>query len=357
MEKVECSPSSSSVRRPATKNAFEAVVEAVGDRCLAIAFRICAMIANRRAVRHGRASGRPTRVLRATGRMDPAVARLQRKGFSHPNAVREFPHGRVDVVELDDTVVGRMTYEPGWRWSTHVKPIAATDYCQFHHIGVVLQGRLRLQMEDGTELEVGPGEVFEAPPGHDAWVVGDEPWVSVDFEAMRNYARPAEERHDRKLATIMFTDIVGSTARASALGAASWRELVAQHNERAERVVGRHGGSVVKTTGDGILASFDSAEGAVRGALAIRQAVAVLDLQIRAGIHTGEVEMLAGDVRGLAVHAAARLMGLAEPGDIMVSGTTRDLIDSGHFKFDDRGQHELRGLTGIRSVFAVANGD
>lgn len=285
------------------------------------------------------------------------MARLQRKGFSNPNAVREFPHGRVDVVELDDTVVGRMTYEPGWRWSTHVKPIAGTDYCQFHHLGVTLQGRLRLQMADGTELEVGPGEVFEAPPGHDAWVVGDQPWVCVDFEAMRNYARPADERHERKLATIVFTDIVESTARASALGSASWRELVAQHNERAERVVGRHGGSVVKTTGDGILASFESAEGAVRGALGIRTAVAALELEIRAGIHTGEVEILAGDVRGLAVHAAARLMGLAQPGDIMVSGTTRDLIDSIPFKFENRGHHELRGLTGARPVFAVIDNE
>ena len=120
--------------------------------------------------------------------------RLQRRRFSEPADVRRFPHGQVDVVELDDVVVGRMTYQPGWRWSVDVKPIAGTEQCQYHHLGVTLDGRLRVQMPDGPELEIGPGDVFEIPPGHDAWVVGDSPWVSVDFEAMRTYGRTAEER-------------------------------------------------------------------------------------------------------------------------------------------------------------------
>ena len=113
------------------------------------------------------------------------MARLQRKRFSEPVDVRRFPHGRVDIIELDDTVVGRMSYEPGWRWSVDVKPIATTESCQYHHVGVTLEGRLRVEMPDGTQLEIGPGDVFEIPPGHDAWVVGDTPWVSIDWEAMR----------------------------------------------------------------------------------------------------------------------------------------------------------------------------
>src|SRR2546422_580710 len=97
------------------------------------------------------------------------MARLQRRRFADPDDVRTVPHGRIDVVELDDRVVGRMTYEPGWRWSVDVKPIAGTDSCQFHHFGVTLSGQLRAQMRDGTELEIGPGDVFEIRPVHEAW--------------------------------------------------------------------------------------------------------------------------------------------------------------------------------------------
>ncbi|MBA3235607.1 MAG: cupin domain-containing protein, partial [Chloroflexi bacterium] len=129
--------------------------------------------------------------------------RLQRRRFSEPSDVRTIPRGRIDIVELDDTVVGRMTYEPGWRWSVDVKPIAGTDTCQYHHLGVTQSGRLRAQMADGTELEVGPGDIFEIPPGHDAWVVGDEPWISVDFEAMRTYGKQRDQRDERILASIV----------------------------------------------------------------------------------------------------------------------------------------------------------
>ena len=145
-----------------------------------------------------------------------ADERGQRRRFTEPSDVRTIPRGRIEVVELDDTVVGRMTYEPGWRWSVDVQPIAGTDTCQFHHLGVTLAGRLRAQMPDGTELEIGPGEVFEIPPGHDAWVVGDEPWVGVDFEAMRTYGKQRDAaRDERILGSIVFTDIVDSTQRAA----------------------------------------------------------------------------------------------------------------------------------------------
>lgn len=104
----------------------------------------------------------------------PAV-RMQRKRFHDAVDVRRFPHGRVDVVELDDVVVGRMTYEAGWRWSTDIKPIAGTEWCTYHHLGVSLSGRVRVETPDGTELEIGPGDVFEIPPGHDTWVVVTSP--------------------------------------------------------------------------------------------------------------------------------------------------------------------------------------
>jgi class 3 adenylate cyclase len=278
---------------------------------------------------------------------------MQRKRFHDAVDVRRFPHGRIDVVELDDVVVGKMTYEPGWRWSTDIKPIAGTEWCTYHHLGVTLSGRLRVETPDGTELEIGPGDVFEIPPGHDAWVVGDEPWVSVDFEAMRSYGRGVDVRDNRSLATILFTDIVDSTAVAHRIGDGRWKELVAQHNEQAQAAVDRHRGRVVKWTGDGMLAVFDGAERAARCAVLLRSKVDGLGLELRQAIHSGEVDISAGDVRGLAVHAAARILALGRPNEILASGTVRDLLDGSSFQFEDRGVHELKGLSGARPVFAV----
>ncbi len=280
--------------------------------------------------------------------------RLQRRRFSEPSDVRTIPRGRIDIVELDDTVVGRMIYEPGWRWSVDIQPIAGTDTCQYHHLGITLSGRLRAQMPDGTELEIGPGDVFEIPPGHDAWVVGDEPWVSVDFEAMRTYGKQRDARDERTLASIVFTDIVDSTRRAEELGATRWRDLVGEHNRKASMAIDRHRGRLVKTTGDGVLAQFDGAERAVRAAAAIREAAKGLGLEIRAGVHTGEVQTVAGDVRGIAVHTAARIMADAESGEILVSATVMDLLDGSGLAFEDAGIHELKGLHGARQLYRLS---
>ncbi len=279
--------------------------------------------------------------------------RLQRRGFAEPSDVRTFPRGRVDVVVLEDTVVGRMTYEPGWRWSVDVRPLAGTDACQYHHLGVTLSGRLRIMMADGTELEIGPGDVFEIPPGHDAWVVGDEPWVSIDFEAMRTYGKQRDVS-ERTLASIVITDIVDSTHLAGEMGAARWREVIADHNRKASAAIDRHRGRLVKTTGDGVLAQFDGAERAVRAADSIREVARTLDLQIRAGVHSGEVEVTPDDLRGLAVHTAARIMAAAGPDEILVSATVMDLVDGSGLVFDDAGTHELKGLAGKRQLFRLS---
>lgn len=281
------------------------------------------------------------------------MVRMQRKRFSQPTEVRTFPHGTVDVVALDDLAVGRMTYEPGWRWSVDVQPIAGTQLCEFHHLGVTLEGHLRVQLPDGTEMEIGPGDVFEIPPGHDAWVVGDSPWVSVDFAAMGNYGRTAEQRGEKVLSSILLTDIVDSTRIAAELGETRWSRVLRSHNEQVFFVLDRFSGRLVKNTGDGVLAIFDGAERAVRAAVALHEAVASLEIGIRAGIHTGEVELVPGDVRGIAVHIAARIAALAASGETLVSHTTRDLLDGTGLEFDDRGSHELKGVAGARALFAV----
>jgi len=246
-----------------------------------------------------------------------------------------------------------MVYEPGWRWSVDVKPLAGTDACQYHHIGVTLSGRLRAQMPDGTELEIGPGDVFEIPPGHDAWVVGDEPWVAVDFEAMRTYGRARDATDQRILASIVITDIVDSTRRAAELGAARWRDLVGEHNRKATSAIDRNRGRLVKTTGDGVIGQFDGAERAVRGAAALRDAAEALGLEIRAGVHSGEVEVTADDIRGIAVHTAARIMAVASAGEILVSATVMDLVEGSGLSFADAGSHELKGLHGARQLYRL----
>lgn len=117
--------------------------------------------------------------------------RLEGKSFDSSDEVREIPDGmgRIQIVQLDEGVVGKATFEPGWRWSEHVKPIAGTDSCQAAHLGYIISGRTGVRMDDGSEREFGPGEVFSIPAGHDGWVVGDEPCVMVDFAGMENYAR------------------------------------------------------------------------------------------------------------------------------------------------------------------------
>lgn len=118
------------------------------------------------------------------------MAKLQAKRFESPDEVRPFKDGtgKLELVDLAGNMVGHGTFEPGWRWSEHVKPLSGTDSCEVEHIGCVLQGRMRVAMDNGEELEVGPGDVFHMPSGHDAWTVGDEACVMLDFGGLRGYA-------------------------------------------------------------------------------------------------------------------------------------------------------------------------
>jgi class 3 adenylate cyclase len=281
------------------------------------------------------------------------VARLQSKSLEDPDEVRPTPLGRVDIYNLDDIVVGRMTFEPGWHWMEHVQPMSGTSLCQYHHVGICVSGRLANRLEDGTTSEIGPGMAFEIPPGHDGWVVGDEPFVAYDFAGVRSFAR-VDEATQRVLGAVLFTDIVDSTALAESMGPARWRELVAIHNERVQFELDRYRGRLVKTTGDGVLAFFDGSERAVRAAAAICLEAKSLGLAIRAGIHTGEVEIAVGDVRGMAVHVAARVMALAGPSQVYVSATTRDLVADSGLAFVDAGAHELKGVSGARQLYCLA---
>lgn len=159
---------------------------------------------------------------------------------------------------------------------------------------------------------------------------------------------------ERVLATIVFTDLVGSTEKAEAIGDAAWGTLVAAHNTVVRTELARFAGEEIDTAGDGFLVLFSGPAQGVRCARAVRDGVRELGLDIRAGVHTGEVERRAGDKpRGIAIHVGARVMGLAGTGEVFVSSTTRDLVAGSGLEFEDRGEHELKGVEGTRRVFAV----
>jgi class 3 adenylate cyclase len=281
------------------------------------------------------------------------VPRLQRKTFESPDEIRRFSNGVVSVVTLDETWVSRMVFQPGWRWSKDVAPVAGTPSCQHRHLGYTITGRLAVRMNDGTEMTIGPGEAYEIPPGHDAWVDGDAPWECVEFTSGHAFGKSPEDLGERVLATIVFSDIVDSTGMLARIGDHAWSDLLRVHNERIRTVIDRFRGRETATLGDGFLALFDGAANAVRAAAAMDPAVADLGIRVRTGVHTGEVANVGGQARGVAVHAAARIAALAGAGEVLVSGTTHDSLDGSGLVFDFRGAHELKGLTGARALFAL----
>jgi len=278
---------------------------------------------------------------------------LRRKRFDRADEIRRVEKAHIELVELGELTIGRAIFEPGWRWSEHVKPIVGTESCQVHHLGYVVSGHLHIEMTDGASMDVMGGDAFEIPPGHDAWVIGDEPWISVDWAGRRLFAKSPKEISDRVFTTLVFTDLSGSTETLNRLGDSRWRLLLAEHNQAVRAEIERFGGREAKTTGDGFFVLFDSPARAVRGAAAMVDAATAHGLAARAGVHAGEVELEGEEVRGIAVHAAARILRVAQPGEVMVSTTVRDLLSGSGLEFADRGEFELRGLDGRRGLAAL----
>jgi class 3 adenylate cyclase len=160
---------------------------------------------------------------------------------------------------------------------------------------------------------------------------------------------------DRVLATVLFTDIVESTARALGMGDQRWHSLLDRHHGEARDRISLFGGRFIKSTGDGILATFDGPSRAIHCARAIREAAVVAGLEIRAGLHTGEVELMSYDIGGVAVHMAARVCSLAATREVWVSSSVPPLVVGSNIEFDDRGEHELRGVPGTWRLFSVGD--
>jgi class 3 adenylate cyclase len=185
------------------------------------------------------------------------------------------------------------------------------------------------------------------------WPGADDPEMDL-IEELLTGRRPPRTA-ERVLATVLFTDIVGSTEHAAQIGDRAWRDLLDRHHAIVRELLDRFRGREIKTLGDGFVATFDRPAGAVRCAQEIVEQVDVLGLSVRCGLHTGECELLDGDVGGIAVHISARVNTLARGGEVLVSSTVKDLVVGSDLDFDDRGTHELRGVPGEWRLYAVSN--
>jgi len=198
-----------------------------------------------------------------------------------------------------------------------------------------------------------PGaELVELSGGDNMFSIGDSEALIGEMEEFLTGQRQQAEP-DRMLATVLFTDICESTRHAAAMGDRSWRFMLERHDALFRRALERHRGREVKRTGDGFLATFDGPARAIRCAADVADSVGSIGLQVRAGLHTGELEVMDGDLGGLAVHIASRVTDCAEPNEVLVSGTVKDLVVGSGIDFEDRGERELRGVPGEWRLYAV----
>ena len=275
------------------------------------------------------------------------------RNFDDADEVIDLPLLREEVVEVGGFVIGREVTDPGWRWSEHTKPVVGGDWCQARHVGVTLSGWWGVLLPDGRTIELGPGDVFEVPPGHDSWTIGDEPCVTLSWTGLRTFFASKALLPERFLATILFVDIVGSTEAATRMGDGAWTEFLHEFQQRAQGELERANGRKIKDTGDGFLAVFDGPAAATSCAVAVRAAANRSGVSIRAGIHVGEVESSGEDIRGVAVHEAARVMAAAEPDQIFVSDTTSALMGAtASGRLVDRGTFTLKGIDEPRRLFS-----
>jgi class 3 adenylate cyclase len=220
---------------------------------------------------------------------------------------------------------------------------------------------LVMARDDDLDYEVGEtrwiaeqirGARFVSFPGDEHYIFfGDQDVLLNEIERFVREVRSDEADLDRMLATVMFTDIVGSTATAAELGDKGWRDLVERHHGVVRALLGRFRGTEVDTAGDGFFATFDGPARGVRCAQAITDAVSDLGIEVRAGVHTGEVETIAGKAGGIAVNVGARIAALAGPSEVLVSHTVQGLVSGAGLVFEDAGEHELKGIPGRWPLF------
>jgi class 3 adenylate cyclase len=265
-----------------------------------------------------------------------------KRNFEDPDERVEFGGATEELISIGGLTVSRSVQPAGWHWREHFQPLVGGDWCMAHHVGITLSGRQGIELRDGTVLEYGPGDLYDTPPGHDGWTIGEEDCVMLEWSGMRRWVGGATP--NRVLATLLFTDIVDSTTRAAEMGDARWHDELSLHYQQTNDAIERFGGRRIVTTGDGLLASFDAAAAGVRCALAVRELAQRQGLPIRAAVHVGEVALAGDDIRGITVHEAARIMAAAAPGEILASEAASILGRSADVTFEDAGEHQLKGV-------------
>jgi class 3 adenylate cyclase len=272
----------------------------------------------------------------------PSATEEERRGFSRVMRVSVSPGSAAAYLRmnLDVDITGVL---PLIRVPTLVMYRAEIEVLD------VRTGRYLAEHIPGARLVELPGRDFAPQLGDpDRFFAELESFLQ---EVVKGEAWEAEP--DRVLATVLFTDIVDSTARAAELGDRAWRQLLQQHHETVRSQLSRFRGKEMDTAGDGFFATFDGPARAIRCAFAIQDTVRELDLEVRAGLHTGECELVDGKAGGIAVHIGARVASLAEPGEVLVSGTVKDLVSGSGIEFEDRGEHKLKGISDAWRLFAV----
>ena len=212
---------------------------------------------------------------------------------------------------------------------------------------------LDVAVEEGRYIaERIPGAQYVELAGRDHFVSVDPDQIVDEVERFVAALGPAAAP-DRMLASILVSDVVGSTELATSLGDRRWSDLIGRHHAVVHEVLSEYGGELVDTAGDGVLALFDGPARAIRAGAALRDRLARLDLRVRIGVHTGEIERVGGDARGIAVHLAARVAAEAGAGEVLVTGTTRDLVAGSGLSFAERGARRLKGIDDARTLYAA----
>jgi class 3 adenylate cyclase len=277
---------------------------------------------------------------------------INRVSLNDAASSRPVPRAEGAIAQVGPLAIGRARLQPGWRWSVDLQPTVGTSSCQAHHLHVLIAGRFAAQMDDGERAAFEPGDVFDLPPGHDAWVVGDEVVELLDVSGnVADFGTPSSS--GRQVVTMLMSDIVDSTPIATRMGDGRWRQKLADHHRVVRSQIARFRGRELDTTGDGFFVAFDSAGAAVRCAEGMRAGVSQLGLELRVGIHTGEIEVAAEGVRGIAVHATARVMSAALPSQILVSAITRALTEGTDLSFEGVGSFMLKGIDSPMDLHAV----
>jgi class 3 adenylate cyclase len=270
-----------------------------------------------------------------------------------PEATVPYPLGETRQVRLAGTVISRIVLEAGWSWLEHAQSLAGTPSCELYHRGVVLAGRFGVRTDAGEEIVIEPNQVFDIRPGHVTWVEGDEAVVMLDWAGGGGFG-VSPEGGLRSIATILFTDIVDSTGRAQRGGDVSWQKTVDMHDTIVRSVLMEFGGREMNTAGDSFLVLFDSAERAIRCGLALVEALAAIGIEIRVGVHSGEVILANEQVHGVAVNVASRIVGVAAPSEVLLSGVTRELAEGNRgLSFTSRGRRRLKGVERDQALFVA----